>query len=798
MGAHKGHSLFWLTVALVVGVGPALAETIPVRSGEHRGFTRLVLDLPRQVDWRLQSEENSGTLFLKGLKAEFDLKESFRKITSKRISNITAASAPNALKIGLNCDCDIQVFPLGDRMLVVDIHDPEEPTSNASAVSTVREFNLSEAESVPTVPVARFQFPVISDRPSSNFSLALGTRSEPRAFQGIRANPQPQNETGSAIVSSFPQTPQSIDQVNAVTQAERRLLEQLGRAASQGLLTPQVKRLPDYKKNTDSPNNEAETSPPTSSKSIAAPTKGESAGINLRAETSIDHDFQKVLEEIHKNEDGENCIPDSDLEIGSWGRKGDFGQQIGSLRSQMIGEFDRINIGAAKSLVQLYIHFGFGAEALHALDTAELKGNSSRLLRVLAEIMEYGHTKDPDLFANQFDCTTHASLWAILAFDPVPADAQPNSDAVLRAISALPVHLRTYLGPIASDRLIAIGQNDTAALALRILERGLDSPDPRVKLTEANLQMAQGDYHSATDALDTVVNANTVLSPNAVVQMIDSKLAAGMPIEPETAELAGAFALEYRSQTIGAELKRVQVLALCDVGRFSEAFAELQEFALTGSEIETNRLRTQAMLALTKRADDVQFLKISLATVTEQRNAISADAENKVANRLIDLGFSDRTESLLLGEAHGSEGRTRRLLRAKSALAQLKPRRAEAEILGLTGPEAELLRAQARSMSGDHTGASEIYSKLDDQDQALAQAWLGSDWKAVLASPDPALTAVADMALRSGEEQPLTPGNSSGSLARDRSLLERSAASRVAIDELLSRLDVKAPSGTND
>lgn len=46
------------------------AETIAVRSGEHDGFTRIVLDLPNPRDWTLDQNNASAKLVLKGARSQ--------------------------------------------------------------------------------------------------------------------------------------------------------------------------------------------------------------------------------------------------------------------------------------------------------------------------------------------------------------------------------------------------------------------------------------------------------------------------------------------------------------------------------------------------------------------------------------------------------------------------------------------------------------------------------------------------------------------------------------------------------
>ncbi|MEZ5715419.1 MAG: hypothetical protein R3D85_09740 [Paracoccaceae bacterium] len=441
----------------------------------------------------------------------------------------------------------------------------------------------------------------------------------------------------------------------------------------------------------------------------------------------------------------------------------------------------------ARDLVRLYIRFGFGAEALQVLRVSALSGGDSMLLKSMAEIMEYGHSLGPGPLSDQFECDSFAALWAILGSAEIPAAAQPNAAAVLRAIDALPPQLRGLLGPMASDRLIAAHQPDLAARILRIVERGLEKPTADFEMADAGLSLAEGDIPAAERSLDNVVGSNTELSPKALIALIDTRLENHLPIDLETADLAGAYAHEYRKDALGAELKRVHILALAEAGAYDTAFAELAHF-VRDHDAETNRMvRSHAMAALTRNADDVAFLKYALDVHDPDRLTLAPASGNAVANRLISLGFPHEAEPYLATAAGEAEGRTRQLLRARAALDQGKPRRAEDMLFGITGPEADLIRAEAQSATGNHDAASQLFAALDRPDDAVNQAWLASNWQALRQTEDPLWQRTAEMV--DGPDGDAAP-KPEGVMARDRALIEDSVTARETLTQLLNRLAV--------
>ncbi|MCW1955717.1 MAG: hypothetical protein KIH71_007355, partial [Roseobacter sp.] len=58
--------LFFVIFLLFILPREGFGQTVTVRSGEHDGFTRLALDLPRKVDWKM-SGEDIKTITFEGL-----------------------------------------------------------------------------------------------------------------------------------------------------------------------------------------------------------------------------------------------------------------------------------------------------------------------------------------------------------------------------------------------------------------------------------------------------------------------------------------------------------------------------------------------------------------------------------------------------------------------------------------------------------------------------------------------------------------------------------------------------------
>lgn len=786
-----------LTVLLFLSAIPALAERVLVRSGEHQGFTRLVFNLPRKMDWELANKDGVDTLLFPGSSIEFDLKEAFLKITKERLEGLSPRSTKDGIDLALNCACELSGFLNTERMLVIDIRGKPELVPPV----TLRPQPRSQDETQETVSSP----PVIAPRSTVKLSVPRNTKNNYFPFEARKVArpatlPAVPSSSGSHTIFAAPHdTNTTIERTKRISTAETRLLEQISRAASQGLLTAKLTK-PRAMPKTSSHEGTKQLSRDADSSDQVALLKPETPGVNLKAESSADHDYLEMLGNLPQTQSGSKCLTDRQLDLAHWAStETAFGAQIGALRAQLSGEFDRPNSTSARSLAKLYLHFGFGAEAQHVIETSGLSDANSEMLISLSRIIEHGHEATPSQLHGQLACDTHAAFWAVLAHKNLPTDADPNRDAILRALNALPIHLRTHLGPIISSRLISAGEKDTAGLVLRILKRGLEDPDPRVEMADAKVHLADGNLKAASQSLNTVITANTELSPQALISLIDTQLAAHRQVQPDLAKLAGAYAQEYRKEPLGAELQRVHILALSEAAEFEIAFSEIESFAISAAPNDVITLRAHALKMLTKNAKDILFLSLAMSASVGSFDHIEPTVAHDAAARLIDLGFAKYADNYLKPNAEGANKKARRILRAKSALAQDLPRRAEADILGIYDENLSLLRAQIRKMSGDHKTAHTMFASLDHEVQADEQAWLASDWAALSQSDDPVWSAVAAMVMPKHAAVPNDPNDprstplaENGILAQNRALLEESGNSRKTLDSLLQNLVVES------
>ena len=230
-----------------------------------------------------------------------------------------------------------------------------------------------------------------------------------------------------------------------------------------------------------------------------------------------------------------------------------------------------------------------------------------------------------------------------------------------------------------------------------------------------------------------------------------------------------------------------QIVALAGSGAFDDAIRLLNEFETALPEHRA-ATRVEVMALLTDSADDVVFLRHMMAGNTGAVSNLPTELGNAIAARLLDLGFPDAAQQITVPAASKEGRRERQILRARIALRQKLPRKAEVELLGLVGDDVNILRAQARSFAGEHATAGDLYRSAEQPYAALREHWLAEDWHALAGSDDPVLAELGQLLSKTdsdtGESADLDDAKVPV-LERNRSLLKDSTDMRHTIQGLL-------------
>lgn len=758
-----------LLAAALIAIAPAAqAEVIAVRTGEHDGFSRVVLPLAEPAEgWRFGRLDDGYQLRLGRGGVQFDLSRVFDKIPKTRLAAISADDATGRLTLRLACACHAEIFPFRSTRLVIDIRPGAAPA------------NSPFERPLPPDVAPRSRPPA----PPRQAMASYDWREVPLA--PLPAPPPPKID--------LPAAPNP-----AIARGRAALLKQLSRAGAQGLIDidprqialpqhpgegtdhhpdphPAQPPVPHAAPPSETADDRAQTTGRDTAHMPAQPSSADAAGAagatgesqdRLHIKTVLDRDGAASAAPGLSAQGG-SCPPDEALAIENWADDTPPAEQFATRRRALLGEFDRPGPDAVADLARTYLHFGFGAEARNVLAAFPNDGGASReILLALSAIFDEERPKLANALSGLAGCPGKASLWSMLAVPP-PAPGDPiDTRAIRRNFSGLPLHLRRMLGPRLSNAFLAQGDTETARALRASVTRAAGKPGAGFQLLDARIDIAEGHPERAEAEAARVIAEDGPLSAEAMVLLIESRANRGEPVDPRRIEAVAALAHEHRGTQMGARLTRAQATALATIGRFTEAFA------VNGKDPE-GRKRLWQMLAV--KGDDEALLKIALQKADP---AVDAQTRLQLADRLLTLGFAQAATAWINAGPVPEDDRRLRLARAALE------RRDGLEALSLLGsmeaPEAQLLRARALSLTGAHRAAAQLYAAMGKTDRQGAEAWRAGDWataretgtkvqRKVLSLPDHAPPAKA----------------ASTPLAHGRALISASREARAVLGGLL-------------
>ena len=798
-------------IMLAAPLAGTAAEPVRVRSGEHPGFSRLVLDFDRVPRWSLSADGTRRSVTFAGPPVQLQIDEVYERIGRNRIRGIRAGV--NRLDLELGCDCRVMAYTLAGGRLVIDVggeletrlaeadvalarprvlsddiredppagrappggpldagYEPQPPASLSSdlaqppsANSETRALLSRKTPGLMTAPVAD---PVARrlERPGIAIANSLAqTRDGSVAGSGRR----PESGLADAVVTPWPLQPTDArDRLDTATEA---LADALERAAAQGLI--------------DLAPGEALTSPGASSHRQLPETSAGTLPLpigqepNLRVTTSLDRELSMIVRRL-EDDAGSSCLANFDLNVGSWGPPDGSVAGLSDLRAQLFGEFDTPDPDAARVLARRYIYLSFGAEALAVLDAVALPEDEAAVLRFLAEIAD-GRTRRPDDTATSLlKCPGFAAMWGLIAIAKPSSDVKLATGEIAGAFSDLPLHLRRHYGPALVDRFLFLGQTDAARIIWTAVDRAGGDHGERFVLATADLANAEGDATRAERDYAALEGASPANAALAVLRLLRSRLARDGHVDRNLVDSAAALAFENRGTPVSRELKLAELSGRIAIDAWDEVFAELPRARFSGAlgADDATAVLAELYTAMADHAGVGDFLRRGVEADERLPVSVASDgARRALAERFLDLGLADQAEGLIAGLAE--PGPADGLLKARSHIVAGRFGAAEAALAGRTGLAADRLRAEAFLGLGRYREAAAIFEAAGETVTAARSAARGGAWDK---GPEAIRTAATELSGEDTAPLPETP------LARNRALVENAGALRESISAFLA------------
>lgn len=722
-----------LTLALVIlaGVtGAAQAQRVAIRTGEHEGFTRLVLTLPQAGNWRVMRTEQGYAVAIGTGRPDYDLSEVFRLIPRTRLADIRTDTETGRLNLTIACQCHAWPVELRRGLLVIDLRDGPPPAASPHEVDAAG--RRVAALHSPTQPRP--------EQPALPGAVGYDWRNAALAAAAARTTPPLQPAPPAAAAPDGTARPVPGDWRDG-------LIAELGRAATRGVI-------------------ELAPVPPRPAGPVAQVPPAMLPQVRI-GDGPLPVGRPDAPDPGLMTAQGNPCIPDAALDLSSWGDPAPVAQMIGPLTRAVSGEFDRPDLAAIERGTQYLLYLGFGAEARQLLALAGGEGSDRPTERALSHILDGTEPPDADAaFSGMAGCDTAAALWSVLSRPSGMAPARLREDAVLRAFSALPLHLRRHLGPGLADRLLSAGLTDAARAVRDAILRAPGDAGAAVALMSVGIDQATGTPTSAQN-LEGLRNAPGDAGLRATILSLEAEVAAGRV--PALALLTAAEALlrEYRGTAEAAALARSLAAAQAAAGDFPRALD------LAGTDPGA---RATIWSLLASRGGDADILTHAVRRATDLPPDLPQDINRALARRLISQGFPDEAILWLSPERQPQRAQEAedRLLTAEAFLASRDARGALAALSGADSAPARALRLRALTML---KATDVLPDDMPTSDRAVLARHTGQ-WDIVAATDQaPWRDAAALLSLPEMAE--------GGTLARGRALRDESAAARTVIQGLL-------------
>lgn len=728
-----------LWLALLVGLAyPALAEPVRVTSGEHDGFTRLVFDYGRPVDWQVGRSADGYEFHVPANATNYDLTGAFRLIGTSRLAAIWAAPDSGNLHIGLACACHAIPFEFRPGIVVVDLRDGPPPKGSSFETALNGSTAPPIAAVAPTRPRRRPGSQALDVAGSYDWKVAAYS-----ALRGEDAQPRVPPEKPDVTADLLPPDP-------GLQPLREQILHQMARGAAHGvvdLAQPESQQI----------------DVPEADFPLAQIRIGE-------APTSVSRRDHSVKSDLGAQ--GARCIAPDALQISSWGDETlPLTDQIATSRGSLSGEFDKPDPDAVTRAIRFQLFLGFGAEVRQMIAAFGVDSDDTPVWRALSHLVD-GQTDAEGVFRGQAACAGPAALWSVLDGDTLTKGDAIDSKAIRLAFADLPLHLRRLIGPPLAERLLALGDAEAARALAAAITRAPGDPGASVSLMKAGLDLHSGNPAEAERMAEAVMSDPGPLQPEALIAFTEARISQHLPMTPQVALALQSHLADHKGTDLEPRLQEALILAEAASGNFSTAFADLH--------LHPSRRADVWALAASLAPDDT-FLNVAVLDPAATMPDVTDQTATMIARRLVGLGLGPAATRWLTTVTEPDP-----LLIAEAALRQSDGRAALIPLSGAEGEMPTALKLQAFVLLGEHRLRADVLQGQGDLPAASAALARTGDWEKLAATGEgPWKTLAAQLS-----ETPAPPDTEAplpyGPLTRGHDLALAGGETRRAIEALLA------------
>lgn len=755
----------------------AIGETIPVISGEHDGFTRLVLTVDPTKPWRLQNSADRSNLIFEE-SHDFQSGEIFDRIPRSRLKDVTTSTSAEVsmFSMDLNCKCEVNAYSYQNAHIIVDISDPSQDVLAAEPSASPAKLETYFSPD----PLPDLSLEIDTQRPDfpyfQSFTMDGYSHEEPEIADEIMPEPV---HVEMVVEDVDPELQKTVDE------ARDALIRQLSFAADQGLLdfkpdeTSVDEEIPDI----DSMQHEG--FPETED----AYTASSMEDLANQEQISI----QSVYDTSHKDDSptdnsGKICFQDFEFNIQNWASGENFSEELSMLRVDQIGEFDVTNIGKLDELIKLYIRYGFGAEAKYLIDSYHESISHPGILIDLAFVMSGRIDDHKSTLENAVDCEGAVGMWALASESDMSVRELVPRSSIPTYFAQLPADIRRTIGPRLIEAYLRRNMGEEARLISDLISRAHGEDSVAVEVSHADMLMEEGQIADAKNIYRDVLIADTAESLPALMALVEIYLHEGREVPEDYKSRVLLEADTHRGTQFGLIIRELDVRLTSD--REVALLKLMHEIEVDSENEEIYREMGRGVLSDLSHTNP-NFIKI----LTSNLDFLGSPQENidlrfKLASEALANGFPNAA-SMLLSELDAAELDHIYLLgRIEAASYNLDE--AELAFLDVDSDMAKQQIVRLNLASGKFEEALKVVASIEDAEfKSVDPDWFPGSWREA-AGENPAALTIFRLYLSNGQAVTTVPSDinpNSEEIAIDtleyfRSTLNRTAGLQDEISEL--------------
>ncbi len=756
-----------LATAFFLSASPLVAQqTVSVQSGEHDGFTRLVLAIDPAVDWQVETSRGAATIRFPGRALGFSTARIFDRIAKDRIAAVSAAQPESGaeLKLELDCKCEVQSFAFDGKYIVIDVYDgpPLDPLAAAETPPPWQPDSLPYIQ--PSNAPARFTAYVMSEPPAQPRLLpdppkpgaapvpetaALAPPAAPDTVAEVgpvdagRGDPEAgvvsdMEAMAGAVVSDMNTGVEAQDDpemLARIEEAQSQLLAQLTRAADQGLVDFVPAPVPVAEV---APEPEPEPAPPPEETPPSAEMLQQ-----LSARTAYAQSNEDALSEIVNQFAMPQCLEDARFSMQGWGGEAGFSTRLAELRSSLLGEFDTPVPDIAESLVQLYLRYGLGAEARLTLAETGVELENGLVYNDMAALLEGEPERVAGPVLQGAGCGGAHEMWYLASGRGAYQVLEPL--AITEAFSEYPIEVRALIGPPLAQAFMDRGQVEAGHVVLEIVRRADSGVTTAQRMAEARVMQAQGDPAGAAEIYRTLALESGEQAPEALIAYARALLETDETL-PDTLLLDLESAAFFNRETAYADdLRLWEIRVRARIAGADAALAQIEESARARPDLEPALQEIAAEIFSRTGAEDLgdfayAQMVLRFASLLDQGPQGDA-ARLRIAEEMAAIGLPETALDVLSPNLSRPSPESRRI-EAASYVQLFQPARALEVLADADSLDAYKIRLNAY---------------LQMKDYAAVARLLNEDYASEI--------SVNDVALRAGDWEKIQDAGAVGTLA---------------------------------